>query len=285
MTDSTLAAEPPSSPPSAPAQLASAIYQGTVRHRRFTRKKNHLLYKVFMVYLDLQEIARVFAQSRWWSINRFNLATFRRRDYLDGDDDRALYTAGADLGEQRNGRRPRGPIRMLTNLRYFGYIINPITCYYCFDAAGKTLETVVAEVTNTPWKQRTHYVLSVDNNDNIDNDGNRVNHHKHRFLFAKAMHVSPFQPMDLAYHWRGKTPDKDLLIHIDVKQEEQTVMDATMVLTQQPMTPRVMHRVLLRYPWMTLKVFAGIYWQALKLFIKGVRYHPNPKTLTGKIPH
>lgn len=255
---------------------ASAIYEGSVRHRRFTPKQNNFEYQVFMVYLDLQEINAIFDQSPWWSTSSFNAAQFKREDYLDGNSDYPLYDAVADLVEQRTGERPQGPIRMLTNLRYFGFIINPITCYYCFDVTGQCLQTVVAEVTNTPWKQRIQYVLSVDNG--------HQNKSKHEFEFAKEMHVSPFQPMDLQYHWRGKVPGQDLLIHIDVTKESQTVLDATMVLKRHAFVRSTMHRVLRRYPWMTAKVFAGIHWQAFKLFLKRIPYFSNPsrQQLTNK---
>jgi DUF1365 family protein len=246
--------------------LASAIYQGTVRHRRYFPKCHEFTYRVFMVYLDLQEIDTVFSQSRWWSCIGFNVAQYKRSDFLDGRSDTSLYDSVADLVEANSGQRPVGPIRMLANLRYFGFIINPITCYYCFDATGKVLQTVVAEVTNTPWRKRCHYILHVDNNTSD----------KQHFSFAKAMHVSPFQPMDLDYHWLGKTPADNLLVHIDVHQQKQSIFDATLVLQREPMTASVMNRVLYRYPWMTLKVCVSIYWQAVKLAIKRIPFYSNP---------
>ncbi|MGH1486334.1 MAG: DUF1365 domain-containing protein [Cellvibrionaceae bacterium] len=251
--------------------LASAVYHGTVRHRRYTPKNHEFTYNVFMVYLDLHELDQVFSTSRWWSNKKFNLAWFKRKDFLDGRDDSSLYDGVAKLVERETGRLPQGPIRMLTNLRYFGFIINPITCYYCFDSTGQQLETVVAEVTNTPWRQRCHYVLNINESD-AEN--------KQQFTFAKSMHVSPFQPMDLEYQWKGKTPADDLLVHIDVCQDSQAVFDATMVLKHQPMTQTVMNKVVFRYPWMTLKVFGAIYWQAIKLAIKKIPYFSNPTSNT-----
>jgi DUF1365 family protein len=251
--------------------FASAIYEGTVRHRRYSPRPNHFSYKVFMVYLDLQELDQVFAQSPWWSHKNFNLAWLKREDFatcnIDANGCQPLYDAVADIVENNLGERPEGPIRMLTNLRYFGFIVNPITCYYCFDKTGKHLQTIVAEVTNTPWRERCHYILPVKD----------VHSSKQNIHFAKTMHVSPFQPMDLEYRWRGKTPAKDLVVHIDVLKQDNLIFDATMILSHQPANKKTMNKFLLRYPFMTMKVFISIYWQALKLMIKKNPYYSNPK--------
>lgn len=252
--------------------LDSAIYEGVVRHRRYTPIYREFSYNVFMVYLDLQDLDQVFNQSRWWSYKGFNLARFQRKDFLDGRDDTSLYDGVVNLVEQATGRRPCGPIRMLTNLRYFGFIINPISCYYCFDETGEKLETIVAEVTNTPWKQRRHYVLEVNESSN---------ERKQQYTFAKTMHVSPFQPMNLVYRWSGMTPSKQLLVHIDVCKENDAVFDATMVLQHKPITTATMNSVLLRYPLMTVKVFASIYWQAMKLALNRIPFYSNPKASTS----
>jgi uncharacterized protein len=267
--------------------LHSAIYTGTVRHRRYRPKSHDFTYDVFMVYLDLQEVDQVFAQSRWWSQERFALAEFRRKDFFDGEENTSLYNVVADKVEQTLGNRPEGPIRMLTNLRYFGFIINPITCYYCFDHTGEQLQTVVAEVTNTPWRERCHYVLDCTTPQSALSSVD-----KQHFVFDKIMHVSPFQPMDLIYHWRGKTPTNDLLIHMDVYQADSdsnsnnAIFDATLVLQRHEMTTKTMNNVIWRYPWMTMKVGVAIYWQALLLWLKRIPFvsHPSAKPIANKSP-
>lgn len=226
-----------------------------------------------MVYLDLQELDQVFAKSPLWSHKTFSIARFKRSDFFDKKNDGSLYDALANWLERENGKKPEGPIRMLTNLRYFGFIVNPITCYYCFDKTGTILETVVAEVTNTPWGERCHYMLNV-GADRQSKAGGGLS--KQAFSFAKKMHVSPFHPMDLQYYWTGKTPDKDLLVHIDVQQQQQSIFDATLTLKREEMTRQSMNSVLWRYPLMTTKVIAGIYWQALKLFVKGIPFYGRP---------
>lgn len=280
--------------------LYSAIYEGTVRHRRFSPKYHAFTYHVFMVYLDLQEIDIVFKQTPWWSHKNFSLSWFRRKDFFDGASTGDLYSAVASYVEKETGDRPNGAIRMLTNLRYFGFLINPITCYYCFDKTGERLETVVAEVTNTPWGQRRHYILPMQaggapNNVTGDVTANESSVMKTApVLFDKTLHVSPFQPMDLVYSWRGKAPAEKLSIHLDIFSsgsipQEYTgdakvspVLDATLLLERKPMTKAVMDKKITRYPLMTVKVFAAIYWQAVKLWWKKIPFYSAPEYKPAK---
>ena len=162
--------------------MHSAIYRGHVRHRRFYPHAHRFCYPVFMMYLDLDELDSVLALSPLWSRKPWRPARFERADFL-GDARMPLAQAVRDRIHQQTGEYHRGPIRMLANLRYFGYNINPIACYYCFDQADR-LRYLVAEVTNTPWGERQAYVLECDPRKKIQ-----------RLDFAKEMHVSPFNPM------------------------------------------------------------------------------------------
>ena len=140
--------------------MHSAIYSGRVRHRRLQPKRHHFSYPVFMMYLDLDELDEVFGRRWIWSHKRPAPAWFRRSDYL-GPANVPLKQAVYDRVEQETGQRPTGPVRLLTNLRYFGYLINPISCYYVFDQ-DNNLQHIVAEVTNTPWRETTSYVIPCD---------------------------------------------------------------------------------------------------------------------------
>ncbi|TXH18822.1 MAG: DUF1365 domain-containing protein, partial [Gammaproteobacteria bacterium] len=137
--------------------FASAIYEGRVRHRRHAPRAHAFEYRMAQLYLDLDEVDAVFRERWLWSVERPNLASFRRRDFL-GDPAQPLAEAVRDRVERASGERPGGPVRLLTHLRYAGYSFNPVSFYYCHAADG-ALHSIVAEITNTPWKERHRYVL------------------------------------------------------------------------------------------------------------------------------
>ena len=250
--------------------MKSCIYQGRVRHRRFTPAENGFSYSLFMLYLDLSELPALFDRHWLLSARRFNLAWFRRADHL-GDLAVPLATAVRDLVQAETGRRPAGPIRLLTHLRYFGYGFNPVIFYYCFDEQDQRVETIVAEVNNTPWGERHCYVL-----DERLNEGHGRNK---RYRFDKRFHVSPFMEMALDYDWRFNTPADRLAVHMANLKNGARLFDATLTLERKALGAPVLARTLAIHPFMTGKVIAMIYWQALKLWWKRAPLHTHPRKL------
>lgn len=247
--------------------MHSCIFSGQVKHSRSVPVEHAFRYRLFMMYLDLEELPQLFRGRWFWSTARPALARFRRENYL-GDPGIPLDKAVRDLVLQRTGRRPDGPIRLLTNLRYFGYCFNPISIYYCFDASGTRVETIVAEVSNTPWDERHCYVLA--DSANLGDD------HIRRFESRKELHVSPFMDMDIDYSWLLTPPANNLVVRISNYANRERIFAATLILRRQEISGRSLAVTLLSYPFMTLKVITAIHWQALRLWIKGCRFRPHP---------
>jgi DUF1365 family protein len=244
---------------------------GTIRHRRFGPRPNRFSYRIYLSYIDLDELPALFDRYWLWSARRPAFVWFRREDYL-GDPAQPLATAVRDLVECRTGVRPRGPIRLLTHLRHFGYTFNPVSFYYVFDEADARVETVIAEITNTPWDERHAYVLPLAGSERL---GARVR----RWQFDKQFHVSPFLPMDMRYDWRLSEPGASLHVHMENWRGGTMLFDSTLVLRRKALTSATLAQSLVAFPLITAKVSAMIYWQALKLLAKRTPFYTHPRKL------
>ncbi len=269
----------------------SCLYEGSVRHRRHGNPGDELRYPLFMVYLDLDELPQLFDGRLLWSARRPALAWFRRADHL-GDPQEPLAEEVRALVAKRTGVRPEGPIRLLTNLRYFGHCFNPVSFYYCYEnvgaehdrggvephaalahaAARERISAVVAHVTNTPWGESHSYVLA----------GEQLADHGSTMLLSgrsrKQLHVSPLMAMEQTYVWRASDPAQGLSVHIESHDDSgERVFDATLALRRRALNPHELNRALARYPFLTLRILARIYGHAAKLRLRGARYFPHPR--------
>ena len=223
-----------------------------------------------MVYIDLDELDGVFDKRWFWSSKRTAIARLKREDYI-GDSSVSIKHAVNKRVLEETGDEIEGPVRMLTHLRYFGYVFNPVTFYYCFDKTDTYVKTIVAEITNTPWKERHSYVLNVKDMDE-----------KLQFDFSKEFHVSPFMQMEMQYDWRFTQPGEKLNVHMINMDKDKKMFDATLQLNRKEISSFQCARVLMLFPLMTLKVITGIYWQALKLFLKKVPVYDHVKIIKNK---
>ena len=242
-----------------------------MRHRRFAPAEHFFNYRLFMMYLDLDELPHLFDPHRLWSPDRFNVAQFRRSDHI-GNPHQNLKESARDLVEAHSGHRPDGSVRLLTHLRYFGYRFNPVSFYYCY-SADESLEAIIAEINNTPWGEQHAYVL-----DEAHNEGRDT---KKRYSLDKAFHISPFMCMEQHYTWHFTSPKDHLSVHMQSHEHGTAIFDATMNLQRTEINCSALTRVLMQYPLITARVTSAIYWQALRLWLKRIPFYSHPSPSKG----
>ena len=244
----------------------SCIYLGTLRHRRYAEHEREFTYPIGLTYLDLDELPALLGGLL--VAERPGAIRIRRRDYL-GPPEVELADAVRDLVQSESGKRPDGPIGLLTHPRIFGHCFNPVSFYYCWAQDGASLESVVAEVTNTPWGERHAYVLAP------SAPGPQVLEAE----FDKALHVSPFMDMEQRYSARMTAPGATLSVHIESRASgaDTLAFDATLALRRRPLNHATATALLARYPFATLRVLALIYSQAVRIRLAGIHLRPYHK--------
>jgi DUF1365 family protein len=254
--------------------MHSALYTGRVDHCRLEPRRHEFSYASSMLWLDLAELDEVFA-GRWlWSTRRANLACYRRADYL-GDPARPLDAAVRECVASAVGARPAGPIRLLTVLRLYGMSFNPVSFYYCYDAHDRHVEAVVAEITNTPWRERHRYVVTAAPAAPGAQSGAQPQG-RLRGKFDKCFHVSPFMPMDMGYEWSFSEPGEGLHVAMLNRRAGRAVFSATLQLERVPITGPRLAALLVNVPASGVGVLARIYWQALRLWWRRTPYFEHP---------
>jgi hypothetical protein len=245
--------------------MESAIYFGTIRHRRSKPVRHEFTYPLFMAFLDVDRIPELMRVSPLASYNRFNWASFHERDHFGNPALTLRQRLSTDAAGQ-GIRLPEGPIFLLTHLRYLGYNFNPISLFYCYNGDGR-LETILAEV-NSTFGETHNYWLSAANR--LSAPDSRI------YRCTKTMHVSPFMPMDLDYRFVLPPPGNQLVAHMNTMDGDHSTFDATLRLRREPWSAASLHRALLRFPWVTAKVIAAIHWEALRLYCKKVPVYTHP---------
>ncbi|PSF12232.1 DUF1365 domain-containing protein [Marinobacter fuscus] len=259
--------------------MASQWLEGTIRHRRKLPVQHEFQYNIGMLALDVDDWFSVTGISPFFSLERFNWLGLKREDYLDPDIP-SLRQAVYNRVKSATGWAPDGPIQLITHPRYLGYVFNPVSFYLCYEngcdpARGAIPRAILAQITNTPWKQRHVYCLE----SLQPGPGAPDNWHTEKFSFHKRFHVSPFNGMNQEYQWLFSFRGPELRIHMNVEEADRKQFDATLVVQRKALDRITLHRSLRRFPLETLKGIGGIYWNALKLKLKGAPFYTHPDKL------
>ncbi|WP_257263966.1 DUF1365 domain-containing protein [Endozoicomonas sp. ONNA2] len=253
----------------------SSIYLGELRHHRFKPKKHRFSYRVASWLLDLDTIETLDKQLTLFSINRFNVVSFYPRDHGDGSQ--------APLREQINRLLHNYNIETPDNVsllcypRMFGYTFNPLAVYFCY--RDQKLTAIVYEVSNT-FGERHSYVAAVKPEAQPD-DGRSIECNKQAFpqhvqqQANKALHVSPFFPMNCYYHFRTHPPGEKVTLAINLNDASGKLFTAVFKGLRKTITDRFIVKQAMLLPLQTLKVMAAIHWEALRLWLKGLSIYPH----------
>ena len=246
----------------------SALYSGHVVHQRTRPKRHRLRYSVFYLALDLEEAPAVGAGLGLFSVNRFNLFSFHESDHGDGSSFPILEQIRAKL--RAAGLDAGGAIVLMTMPRMLGYAFNPLSLYFCYRKDG-AVAAILYEVNNTFGQRHTYLIPATPDADGLV-----------RQESAKSLYVSPFLATDMSYAFVAAPPKKSVAISITARDEEGPVLFTRLSADRVPLADGTLLRALLAYPFLTLKVVAGIHWEAFRLWLKGVRPIERPTQITGR---
>ena len=248
--------------------MANAIYSGKIRHERYVDAKHLFEYRMFCVWLKVSEVDQ--PNFKWPGIGRtaFGFATLRASDYMAQRAELTLQKRLQGEIKDKTGVYWDGEAYLLAQPRYLGFIMNPLSLFYCYNAAGE-LSFVVGEITNTPWGERYCYVFAMSSKDGEKSQ---------TFELPKEFHVSPFLPMNMQYTWRFSKPGPNLAVGIWNRRDGRLDFEAHMSLKRLPLSRKNMWGEMLKMPLMTWKIWLGIYINAGILYaIKRVTFYSHPK--------
>lgn len=239
------------------ADFNSGLYIGETYHERFVPKSHKFTYQIMMFWLDLDEITKLNNELSLFSQQKFNWIQYKRSDFLSQEHEDLKDEVLAKMSSLA-GKPLSGKVFLLSPLRILGIYFSPVNFYYLQNKDGNFTH-LLAEVSNTPWNQRHCYLVDLASQDETQ----------------KAFHVSPYNPIDMQYKWHIRQPNEKLRLKLDCHKQDKH-FTAAIALNKVALNNATLRKSLFQFPHMTIKTLLGIYWQALKLFIKKVPIYDHP---------
>ncbi|MEM0899168.1 MAG: DUF1365 domain-containing protein [Pseudomonadota bacterium] len=253
-----------------PVDDAARLYPGEVMHARLKPFGHKFVYRVFSVLLDVDRLSEAASTAWFFSVNKRNLVSFHEADHIGKDRETNSLRHYVDSILEEAGIAPPETIKLLAYPRVMNFVFNPLSVYFCYDQS-RDLTTAIYEVRNT-FGERHTYICEVENGQLT-----RAGLKQER---TKIFYVSPFIDMGMRYHFTIVPPGEKVKLHILEKDNNDPLLVASFDGKSEPFTSRNLARQVGRLPFMTMKIVAGIHWEALKLWLKGAKFHSR-----GKPPH
>lgn len=240
--------------------MKSSVYPGKLMHNRLKPRKHRFCYRVASWLFDLDELEVLDKNHRLFSLNRFNLIAFHEKDYGDSSG-KNLKKQIAALLNKENLPEP-DQVSLLCFPRILGYVFNPLSVYYCHK--NNALFAIVYEVSNT-FGERHSYVIPAQSSSEAAPIIRQTTH--------KKLHVSPFFPMDCYYLFRTAPPDEKAQLAISLNDQDGKLFAAVFAGTRQTISDRFILKLAAALPFQTVKVIAAIHWEALRIWLKGIKLY------------
>jgi DUF1365 family protein len=243
----------------------TAIYSGEVLHHRFYPRRHRFIYRMSSFLFDLDKMSETAQRCKLFSVNTFNVFSFYYRDFGDGSGEaprqyleRALQNHGVN--------DTLGSASLLCYPRILGFTFNPLSVYYCY-SEDRQLFAILYEVSNT-FKERHSYLIPVSESEQRKGIV--------RQQCDKNFYVSPFIPMAVRYHFRMHLPGEHIGVAIRETEQDKALLHAVFRGGRRSFSDKELVNNFFSLPLMTIKAVVGIHWEAMKLFIKGVKLVPRP---------
>tara|TARA_R110002110_G_scaffold119309_2_gene293726 strand:- start:7061 stop:7813 length:753 start_codon:yes stop_codon:yes gene_type:complete len=240
------------------------LFSGTLRHRRFIPKVHEFTYKVFYFYFNINELASLCDTISFLSQEKFNYLSFYRKNYIGDASQPISETVNKLLSSQNT--KPSSDVFMMTQLSHLGFCFNPISLYFTYQ--DDMLQSLIADVQNTPWGEKHPYVLT---------NPNDISHQSYAFQFLKKLHVSPFFDMRFVYDLNLKLTKENFIVHMQNMKDDIKHFDVTLSMQGVPFSANALKKLIVKHPFVSQKIILSIYWQALKLYIKRIPFVSHPK--------
>ena len=255
--------------------MKSSFCNGSVIHNRLNPKPHRFKYHMSWCLFDLDSIDEVFNHSKLWSLNKWNLVSIRNEDYINSKTDSIKSKAQSYIKKQTN-KDFNGKIFLFTHPRYMGFGFNSVNFYLCYE--GENIVYILSEINNTPWKQKHVYFHDINHSINHPT----IKPTEYEFKFQKEFHISPFVDMAIDYLWKFTINQESLQVSMQLNQNEKLLMNVNLNTNLTLIHNNNLMKWTVKKPFQALKMFAGIYWQAFKLWTKKIPFLTHPENIKVK---